>query len=293
MKLQTINTQTAEALASKYWLVVSLKTVQEFLKLDQLNIDEIDLVRALIKWGKHQVLKDGDDPENGDKLRSKVLPALNLIRFFGMCYEDIAKLTVNELGTVLSADEKLQLMQSCLLGDEDLMPSILALSVSKPVRSKLVPPRQVHVVDLPYQYFGGSIKYQKKPFSFRVEFRVDKYVKLVGLNMAVHNHKWNRFFFTIFTSRSGFFLACGDSGTIFNHSTGQCVKVSPEIILRPGCYNSILFTFPTISEQSDLVKGINRYALREFTACNDGPEITLTGNLDVPFPISNLVFDES
>jgi hypothetical protein len=73
--LQAITKYTADALDSDFWLGSSLKTVQEFLKLDNLNINEADLVRALVKWGKFQVRKDSEQAEN---LRDKILPALYL-----------------------------------------------------------------------------------------------------------------------------------------------------------------------------------------------------------------------
>jgi hypothetical protein len=100
--LQTITEKTAEALASQGWLNVGLKTVEEFLKMDNLDIDEVDLVRALVEWGEFQVLKTHEQAEN---LRAKILPALRLIRFVGMSQEDVAKVCMEELAEVLSAEE--------------------------------------------------------------------------------------------------------------------------------------------------------------------------------------------
>jgi hypothetical protein len=108
-----------ETLSSVCWLYVSLKTVKEFLKLDNLNIDEVDLVRALIRWGAYQMLKN---PKQSENLRDRILPALPLIRFVSMSHEDVAKVCMDELGAVLSAEEKLQIMHSTLLRDEKLLP---------------------------------------------------------------------------------------------------------------------------------------------------------------------------
>jgi hypothetical protein len=117
--LQAITKYTADALDSDFWLGSSLKTVQEFLKLDNLNINEADLVRALVKWGKFQVRKD---PEQAENLRDKILPAVPLIRFVGMSHKDVAKVCVEKLAAVLSAEEKIQIMHSCLVRKEYLLP---------------------------------------------------------------------------------------------------------------------------------------------------------------------------
>jgi BTB And C-terminal Kelch len=92
--LQTITERTTEALASQGWLNVGLKTVQEFLKMDDLDIDEVDLVRELVKWGENQMQKN---PEQAENLRAKILPALHLIRFVGMSQEEVAKVCMEEL----------------------------------------------------------------------------------------------------------------------------------------------------------------------------------------------------
>ena len=85
--MQIITEKTTEALASQGWLNVGLKTVEEFLKMDNMDIDEVDLVRVLVKWGENQVQKT---PEQSGNLRAKILPALPLIRFVGMSQEDVA-----------------------------------------------------------------------------------------------------------------------------------------------------------------------------------------------------------
>jgi hypothetical protein len=128
------------------------------------------------------------------------------------------------------------------------------------------------------------------PITF-IEFRVDQWAKLVGLDVAAGTAKSGKFFFTVFSSKPGNFKACGDSDTILEHSTGQCLRVSPEIWLRPGCYFSIQFTFPLISNRSGLPRENYHHALRELTSTNGCPKVTLTGGMDVLFPIRSLVFD--
>jgi hypothetical protein len=272
-----------------------LKTVQEFLKLDNLNIKEVDLARALIKWGENQVKKE---PEQTVNLRTKILPALPLIRFVGMSRKDVAKVCMEELAAVLTAEEKLQIMQSSLLKDKELLPLNFTKS---PARPKQIPeknictflrtpgPRQVHLVDLSYKRSNKRGNYKKKPFSYRMEFRVDRRATLVGLNLGAGTAKKREFFFTVFTSKSGKALACGDSNTILDHANGQCFKVTPEIELRPCCYFSIQFAFPLIQKNHGVLK--NHHAPLELISTNGLPIVTLTAGIDVLFPIRSLVFD--
>jgi hypothetical protein len=293
---QAITTKTTEALSYEAWLSISLKTVQEFLKLDDLNINEVDLVRALIRWGKYQLKKY---PEQLENLRDKILPALPLIRFVGMSYEDLLKVCFEELEAVLTAEEKFKIMQSSYLYNEkNLLPLNLTTSRArrKQIEATEIPLRQLHEVTLlsSQSEYTGMGNYKKKPFTHLMEFKVDQCAKLVGLNVKAASEKSSKFkcfFFTVFTSMPGRVLAFGDSDTILDHSMGQCLKVSPEITLQPGCGISIQFTFPKLSNQSSLLANRNHYAFRELTSTNGWLKVTMTSNMDILIPIVSLVFD--
>jgi hypothetical protein len=266
--------------------------VQEFLKVDNLDIDEVDLVRALVKWGENQVKKD---PSPFVWLRDKILPALPLIRFVGMSSKDLMQVCVGELKAVLTAAEKLQIMQRILLKDLKMLPLNLTTSLARSKKIKIpeIPLRQLHVVTLPYAERTASGNYKKNPFTCVMEFKVGQSAKLVGLNLAeatVESSRFKSFFFTVFKKTPGRILACGDSETILNHSTGKCLKVSPEICLQPGCNISIQFTFPKLSSQSTLLQS-SHFALQALTLTDGWPKVSLTGNMDVLLPITSLVFD--
>jgi hypothetical protein len=54
--------ETTTALSSEPWLGISLESVQEFLRMESIDtVEEIDLVRALIRWGKFRLPKDVDE----------------------------------------------------------------------------------------------------------------------------------------------------------------------------------------------------------------------------------------
>ena len=61
----------------------------------------VDQVWGLIRWGKFQLQK-----KNKTNLRKKILPGLRKIRFDYMSLREIAELFKEELGEVLSGDEK-------------------------------------------------------------------------------------------------------------------------------------------------------------------------------------------
>jgi hypothetical protein len=192
--------------------------------------------------------------------RAKIMPAINLIRLNGMSQEDVAKVCMEELASVISADEKLHIMQKSLM---KLLTLDLTISC---VRRQQIPLPHLHFATWPYDEYNGVGNYQKKPFSFRLEFKVAESATLVGLNLAVNaatSIKFLKFFFTVFKSTSGEFLASGHSKVILNHSTGECVKVTPEIKVIPLHKISILFTFPLINNNQScgLLKHVNHFAL--------------------------------
>jgi hypothetical protein len=112
--------ETKEALASQDWLNISSESILEFLNMDCLDINEADLVRALIRWGKFQTREDGDDAV--ENLRSKILPGLQKIRFGSFTQVEAAKLCEEVLGEVLTAGEKYSILKSYIRGDWKMMP---------------------------------------------------------------------------------------------------------------------------------------------------------------------------
>jgi hypothetical protein len=93
------------------------------LELDIVTAPEGDIVRALVKWGKAQVQLDGGDPQEGYKLREKIDRCLKLIRFKGLHQSVFAQLSIAELSSCLSIEEKFAILVAIELGDWKLMPA--------------------------------------------------------------------------------------------------------------------------------------------------------------------------
>jgi BTB And C-terminal Kelch len=121
LKIQVLEESTRKALASPEWLKISSGSVSEFLQMERLNINEADLVRALIRWAQFQSQQEGDDL--GENLRSKILPGLRQIKFASLTQNEIAQLYQEELGSVLTGDEKCAILISIVTGKWNLMPT--------------------------------------------------------------------------------------------------------------------------------------------------------------------------
>lgn len=107
MFLQSLEVHTAKALDSNNWFKISLDSVFEFLSMDTLDVHEVDLAKALVWRGQFQLEADGHDPKDGVKLRSQILPGLQLIRFVTLTkaeFEDLMRQTA--LKAVLTFEEK-------------------------------------------------------------------------------------------------------------------------------------------------------------------------------------------
>jgi BTB And C-terminal Kelch len=127
---QILEVDTKEALASQDWLNISSESILEFLNMERLRIKEADLVRALIRWGKYQLLQESGGGEN---LRSKILPGFRHIRFDSLSQQEVAQLFKEELGEVLTAAEKCSIFMSIITNDWKMMPTDIVSS------SKLTP----------------------------------------------------------------------------------------------------------------------------------------------------------
>jgi hypothetical protein len=166
-----------EAVGSKTWPSVSFESVQEFLRMDCLDIEEAALVRALIRWGKVQLQKDGDDPNDGQKLRLKILPGLHLIRFSAVSHLEFAQLCLDSLEEVLSGDEKHSIMMFIVTKDWKQMPAQIAPTKLTPREKPFI---VFHLKPTSVQHTAGYRNYYNL---LTLTFQVDKKATLAGLTV--------------------------------------------------------------------------------------------------------------
>jgi BTB And C-terminal Kelch len=188
-----LEAETKEALASQDWLNISSESILEFLNMDCLDINEADLVRALIRWGKFQTRQSGDDAV--ENLRSKILPGLQKIRFGSFTQLEVAQLCEGELKEVLTADEKYSILTSLITGDWKMMPTGVVSS------SKLVPRNHESYTFCPLPYYnvphcnvhqpqnskGSKISTQQ----MSLKFEVNRKAIIVGVKLDMNAHLHN------------------------------------------------------------------------------------------------------
>ena len=172
-----METETREALGSLAWQKIrSDDTIVEFLKLECLNISEADLVRALIRWGKFQ-LQTQDIGNLNAQLRSKILPGLHQIRFDSLTLKEFAQLCKEELGTLLTGDEKSSIFVSIVTDDWKMMPTDVVSS------SKLAP-RHGPYTFCPLLYDEIPPKMAKLLVpSLSLPFEINKDAAIVGVKL--------------------------------------------------------------------------------------------------------------
>jgi BTB And C-terminal Kelch len=181
--------ETKEALDSSDWLNISAESILEFLNMECLNINEADLVQALIRWGKFQLELQVDNLD--ENLRSKILPGLRKIRFGSLTQQEIVQLCQDELGKVLSAEEKCSIFMSIMSENWSLMPNEVVSS------TKLTPRTPRHepytFCSLPFTADQNKIEtrcgnnYGGKIFAFKVDQNAE--ILGVKLNLTAPYHK--------------------------------------------------------------------------------------------------------
>lgn len=227
---------TSEAVRSEPWLSISSDCVLEFLRMDSLDVKEADLVRALIRWGKFQVQTDGGEDTDSQKLRSKIMPGLNLIRFAALSHVDFAQLCLEELGAVLSGDEKHSVMMSIVTGDWNQMPAEIA-----PV--KLALRRSPYVV---FHLTPNSLKQQNQNLYWeslrtKLSFYVNKKATLAGLAVAASPSILGKLSFDLM-ALNGVRIG-GSTGEKFSHAGDEFFKVTPNCIMDAETAYELIFSF--------------------------------------------------
>jgi hypothetical protein len=169
---------TREAIKSSEWVNISSNSIEEFLSMEFLNIKEIDLVRALIRWGIFQLKKENKD-DLAANLRKKILPGLRKIRFESMTQQEMAYLCKEELREVLSSEEKCSILMSIITGDWKPIPSeIMPLKLS---------PRNNVLTACSFSFVAGNSQLRKSCgiFSTSFTFQIDKRALIVGLKLKL------------------------------------------------------------------------------------------------------------
>jgi hypothetical protein len=251
--LQILGEKTREALNSEAWLSMPERVVQDVLQMDRLDASEMQVVAALLNWGRAQVAADGDADESSDdvKLMRKIAASLNVIRFAQFDNKQFIELCQGDLERILNAEEKFKILECISLGDWKTMPvNLVPLSNTPRIR-------QTFSIEMCCDTFSVK-KVTSRPFSDNVRFEVYKDVEFLGIDIQVPlqplKDKVNWWTWCIFDVRgsenSELPLANGNK-TYWNEDNGTLhIKLDQQFILRRGRWYRMYFTFPHVQLQT-------------------------------------------
>lgn len=239
--------ETGEALESHHWLHFSQDGVEEFLRMEFMDVREVALVDALLRWGRFQVQSDNDDPEDGQKVRAKIMFGLKLIRFGSMSKKE-AEQCSKQLEGVLNTEEMIA------LHNKDWNLNLFStFACAKEARRK-----KAHVVcRLPdfinlneLKTWNGWLGWSTDNFLLRrrMALQVNKRVHLLGLNFkSTHKFEqdWSKFFsFELMESRRQELLGKGYPRKREIHFEDESfIKFSPKCILEPNAKYTLVFNY--------------------------------------------------
>jgi hypothetical protein len=211
--------------------------------MDCLNLEEPDLVRALIRWGKHQVQMDGDDSTDGQKLRSKILPALQFIRFAALSHNDFAHLCLKELGTVLHLEEKYSILMALATGEWNLVPTEVVTPESITIPRKM--PFTVFQLE-----FSQLDSFYNSSFPSRLSsnllFKLDKNADFVGLKVNSSQPGYKAISCELFAA--GVVIGkCCTSRDKFDFEGEEFLQITPKCTLEAGTQYNLTFNLSCIS----------------------------------------------
>lgn len=219
---------TSVALKSDEWLNISSESMKEFLQVECVNVIEVDLVRALIKWGEFQELDEGEN------LRSKILPGLQLIRFESLTKEEFAELCLEELGEVLSGDEKCSIFMSFVTGNWKLMSTEVAPSTLAPRHGPF------KFCNVPFK--RNEVNNYCDVVNNALQFEVSKEVELAGLNVLSCCHLKETVGFNLYSGINTY-IAEGNSKQMFTNRGEEFCKITPMCTLVAEKIYTLKFRF--------------------------------------------------
>lgn len=230
--MQEISQNIIPILNSRGWLTATEEIVQDILQLDDLDVSETALFRAIENWGKAQIKTGG----NLSELRKAVDSSIKLVRF--MCMENSEFATLCISSDLLSIQEKYSIFLSISKSDPKYMPENFD-------RSKLTrrTDQRAIIYNTSCTPLGVGVNFDE---SFR--FSVNKSVTLLGLEI-VHIVEYDNSIeaqmfgggpyssfgnmeFTVLDTRDVTIIAMGNTSNITKINGKDIIFISKPIVLQ-------------------------------------------------------------
>jgi hypothetical protein len=217
---------------------MSVESVTEFLQFECLNVIEVDLIRALIRWGKYQMQQDLCE---GGNLRSKILPGLQKIRFDSLTHQKFTELCQEQLEEVLTDGEQ-----------SSIFKSITSKDIWKPTEAS---PEKLTPRHGPYIFCNVDSKTdrEKENRYCKVDrdllFKVNNSAEFAGISVP-NNYEIISF---DLCKESILKIATGSSALITtNRGKDQFCKINPMCTLDAGITYTLKFTFSNTSRYREV-----------------------------------------
>lgn len=220
------------------------------MQMDDLGVLEVEVVRALLGWGRHQLLLDQGNVFDGVQLRTEIGSCFQFIRFSALSPTEFIQLCEDDLKDVLSDNEKFLILMCINLGKWDQMPEHLRRPVMYGAR--IGPPL---AFELPYSMCSNICEAHNEELSFSLAFEVSSKVSFVGLRVlppennaydSVDAPDFKIFQFHICYSEFYGTLGMGMSIKTITINGKEYCEIAPKCILDPGVKYRINFSFPIV-----------------------------------------------
>jgi hypothetical protein len=241
---QIITLNPLESLKSECWKYISLHSVQNVMLMDNLGVKEVEVVTALLRWGRQQVFYDQGNVFDGDQLRAEIGSCLPLIRFTALSPAEFIQLCQDDLKNVLNDNEKFLLLMCITLDKWDHMPEHLRISLFH--RARIGPP---FAFQLPYSKCSNICEAHSDDLSFSLAFEVSSKVSFIGIRVlptedTIDAPDFGVFQFFVCYSEFDGTLGKGRSGKTIPFDGKEYCEVTPKCVLDPGVKYRLKFTFP-------------------------------------------------
>jgi len=210
-----------------------------------LQVSEFEKVKALVRWGRVQVMQSGEIADESS-VRRKIEQCFNYVRFFDLEHQEFAQLCRTVLHDVLSAEEKISIFESICLSDPELMPN--QFRTASGMNSKLP---YAFSIALPYIECDNCFHNTGYPLISELQFEVNRKVQLVALQHSVTSindyvieENFDSFCFQVRKRNSQDCLAAGTSADCFVSNGTEFFRPRGMCILHPGTVYSIDIFYP-------------------------------------------------
>lgn len=256
---------------SECWKMTSMECVQDVMQMENLSVMEVDVVTALVKWGRQQVLLDQGDPFDGNQLRAKIDSCLQFVRFSALSQTEFIQLCKFYLDKVLTDSEKYQVLMCIALGKWDQMPDQFQNSIRE---ARIGQPL---AFALPYLRCSNTCVSTQEELAFNLVFEVSRRVSILGVRIlpedsadgAIVADNFIKMCITLYYNEYNGLLGIATNKTKTTFNGEEYLRIASKCVLDPGVKYRINFSYPSLHLHDTFYP----YALQSYSVTKGGVTI--------------------